>query len=117
MNSKSYQDTIVWQKAHSFVLDIYNITRDFPSEEKFGITSQLRRAAVSVPNNFVEGFGRIGYNDKRRFYNISKSSLDECHYLILLSKDLGLITCSEKLHEQANEINKLLHAYIQSVPN
>ena len=79
MKSKTYQDTFVWQKSHAFVLHVYQTTKKFPSEEKFGITSQLRRAAVSVPNNFVEGFVKKSNKDKARFYNISHTKpLSRC---------------------------------------
>jgi hypothetical protein len=69
--SKSYENLLVWQKAHSLVLEIYLLTKSFPKEEIYGLTSQLRRAAISVPANIAEGFGRFRVAEKIRFYNIS----------------------------------------------
>lgn len=78
--SKSFQDLNVWKKAHAWVLGIYRLTECFPKHELFGLTSQLRRAAVSVPANIAEGFKKKGAADKARFYNISQGSLEECRY-------------------------------------
>jgi four helix bundle protein len=89
MSSKSFEDVIVWQKAHQWVLGIYRLTSCFPREELFGLTSQLRRAAVSVPANIAEGFKRLGKGDKLRFYNTSQASLEECRYHLILARDLG----------------------------
>ena len=86
--SKSYENLSVWQKAHSLVLEIYIITKNFPKEELYGLTSQLRRAAISVPANIAEGFGRFSVAEKIRFYNISQGSLNEVKYYLLLAKEL-----------------------------
>ena len=88
MGARSFEDLIVWQKAHAFVLEVYRMTKGFPKEETFGLTSQLRRAAVSIPANIAEGFRREGQADKARFYNISQSSADECRYYLILARDL-----------------------------
>ncbi len=69
--AKSFQDLVVWQKAHQFVLNIYRMSDGFPKQEMFGLTSQLRRAAVSIPANIAEGFRKKGNADKARFYNIA----------------------------------------------
>ena len=87
MPSKTFLDLQVWQKAHAWVLDVYRISGRFPREEMFGLTSQLRRAAVSVPANIAEGFKKRGKADKARFYNISQGSLEGRYYLIL-ARDL-----------------------------
>lgn len=71
MNSKSFEDVEVWQKAHVWVLEVYKFTESFPKHELFALTSQLRRAAVSVPANFAEGFKKRGIADKIRFYNMA----------------------------------------------
>lgn len=81
---KRFQDLIVWQKAHEFVLCIYRVTGHFPNDERFGLTSQLRRAAVSIPANIAEGFKKKTVPDKLRFYNISQGSLEECRYYSIL---------------------------------
>ena len=78
--AKNFQDLIVWQKAHKFVLAVYKITKDFPKEEMYGLTSQFRRAALSIPANIAEGFNRRGKPDKCRFMNIAQGSLEECRY-------------------------------------
>ena len=112
--SKSFQDLIVWRKAHEFVMDIYKLTVNFPKTEVYGLTSQFRRAAVSIPANIAEGFKKKGKADKIRYYNIAQVSLEECRYYILLSKDLGYCDTSE-LSKKAEEISKLLEAYISSL--
>ncbi len=74
MLAKSFEDVEIWKKAHTFVLKIYRLTENFPKHELFGLTSQLRRAAISIPANFAEGFKKIGKADKLRFYNIAQGS-------------------------------------------
>jgi len=95
--SKRFQDVEIWQVAHRWVLDIYRITATFPRHEAFGLTSQLRRAAVSVPANFVEGFRKRGTADKLRYYNIAQGSISECMYYLLLAKDLGYADTSDAI--------------------
>ncbi|HLL90775.1 MAG TPA: four helix bundle protein [Tepidisphaeraceae bacterium] len=75
----------MWQKAHQLVLDVYAMTRRFPREEMFGLSSQMRRAAISVPANIAEGFKKSGKPDKLRFYNIAQGSLEEVRYYLLLA--------------------------------
>ena len=86
---QSFRDLIVWQKAHQFVLDAYKISQGFPREEIYGLTSQFRRAAVSVAANIAEGFKKRGQPDKARFLNIAHGSLEECRYYLILISDLG----------------------------
>lgn len=86
--AKSFEDLIVWQKAHSFVLTVYRLTGSFPKHEIFGLTSQFRRAAVSVPANIAEGFRRRGTSDKTRFFNTAQASVEECRYYLILARDL-----------------------------
>ncbi len=112
--AKSFQDLIVWQKSHSFVLKVYQITAKFPADERFGLISQFRRAAVSIPANIAEGFRKTGKADKLRFYNISQGSLEECRYYILLASDLGFADVSE-LEVLIEEVSKLLNAYTRSI--
>lgn len=89
MASRSFEDLIVWQKAHVFVLAIYKITKKYPKEEIFGLVNQMRRAAISITANIAEGYTKISPKDKLRFYNISQGSLEETRNFIILSKDLG----------------------------
>ena len=89
--AKSFEDLIVWQKAHQFVLNVYKLTTSFPKHELYGLVSQMRRAAVSIPANIVEGFRKSTKPDKARFYNIAQASLEEIRYYLILSRDLGYI--------------------------
>lgn len=114
--AKTFQDLIVWQKAHQFVLAIYTATKNFPPDERFGLTSQIRRASVSIPANIAEGFSKKTKADKARFYNISKSSLEEVRYYLILSRDLGY-TANSNLFTQLEEISRLLHSYTKRLLN
>jgi len=89
--AKTFQDLKVWQKAHQLVIEIYKLTSKFPSEEKYGLVSQLRRAGVLIASNVVEGFKRKYLKDSLHFYNIANGSLEEVKYQLLLTKDLGYI--------------------------
>ncbi len=113
MKSQSFEQLIVWQKAHSYVLAIYEITKQYPKEELFCLVNQMRRAAASITANIAEGYAKISSKDKLRFYNISQGSLEETRNFIILSKDLGYITLQDKeqLGIQAAEISRLLNAY------
>lgn len=112
--SKRFTDLIVWQKAHQFVLSVYSMTKCFPKEELFGLTSQLRRAAVSIPANIAEGFRKRGTKDKVRFFNISEGSVEECYYYLILSKDLGYAD-TKNLQDLLNEVGKLLNSYSKAI--
>ena len=79
----------VWKTAHQAVLETYRITKAFPIDERLGLVQQMRRAAVSIPANIAEGFGRRQPKDKIRFYNISQASIEELRYYLILAKDLG----------------------------
>ena len=112
--SRSFKDVRVWQEAHAWVLEVYRLTEKFPVSERYGLTSQLRRAATSVPSNIVEGFRRRTKADKIRFYNIAHASLDEAAYQLLLAHDLGFAS-TEPLQAKADEVAKRLSAYIQGL--
>jgi four helix bundle protein len=112
--ASTFQDLIVWQKAHQFVLSTYRSTRQFPKDEVFGRTAQFRRAAVSIPANILEGFKRRGKKDKYRFMNIAQASLEECRYYCLLSRDLEYMDMKSHL-DQLEEVSKLLDAYAKSI--
>ena len=116
-HAKTFKDLIVWQKAHSFVLSVYNATQDFPKEELYGLTSQVRRAAISIASNIAEGFRKKTNADKLRFYNISQGSLEECIYYVILSFDLGYISIEKKnqLSESAEEVSRLLNSLYRSM--
>ena len=112
--AKSFQDLIVWQKAHQFVLGVYGYTDKFPKTEIYGLTSQFRRAAISIPANIAEGFKKKGPADKARFMNISQGSIEECRYYLILSKDLNYGD-DQSLTEQLVEVSKLLTAYSNTI--
>jgi four helix bundle protein len=106
-----FTDLKVWQRSHALVLAIYRATVSFPSDERFGITSQLRRAAVSVPSNIAEGSKRQGRLDYARFLNIAEGSLSEMQYLLMLARDLGHLSqdVAAPLLGEADEVARMLH--------
>lgn len=114
MKSKTFEDLIVWQKAHEFVLQVYKFTAEFPKEELYGLSSQFRRASVSIPANIAEGFRKTGLKDKIRFYNIAEGSINECLYYIRLSSDLHYGD-SDSLKIKLEEVSKLLQSYSRNV--
>ncbi len=91
----SFKDIIAWQKGYEFVLLTYKVTRQFPDFEKYGLSSQFQRAAVSIVANIAEGYKKLSKADKLRFMNIAQGSLEECRCYVMLSKDLGYITEDE----------------------
>ena len=108
--ARTFEDLIVWQKAHQFVLSVYEFTKQFPRQETYGLTSQLRRAAISIPANIAEGFKKRGKADKARFMNISEGSTEECRYYLILSKDLAYGD-TLSLKGQLEEVSKILRVY------
>jgi four helix bundle protein len=114
-----FTDLIMWQKAHSLVLEAYRATESFPKHELFGLVSQFRRAAVSIPANIAEGYKRKGKAEKLRFFNISQGSLEEVRYFIILSKDLLYINDEQftSLNEKIEETSKSLTVYCQKIQN
>ncbi len=115
--SRKFEDLLVWQKAHEFVLLVYKETKTFPKDELYGLTSQFRRAAVSIPSNISEGFKKKGKLDKLRFYNISQGSLEECRYYIILSGDLGYVSAdvNELLMKSIIDASLLLNSYCKAI--
>lgn len=112
--AEKFQDLIVWQKAHEFVLGVYKYSEKFPKDEVYCLTSQLRRASISIPANIAEGFKKKGVKDKLRYYNISQGSLAEVEYYLILSKDLEYGDTS-KLDILISEISKLLTSYSKAI--
>ncbi len=113
----SFENIIAWQKAHEFTLHVYDITRDFPADEKFGLTSQFRRAAVSIEANIAEGYKKLSKADKLRFLNIAQGSLEECRNYIILSRDLGFISSEQfnTLVQSIENSSKLLNGYCRGI--
>ena len=102
----------VWQRSHALTLEIYAVSAKFPADERFGLVTQLRRAAVSVPTNIAEGTKRQRKHDYARFLNISEASLAELGYLLFLGRDLGYSDpeITESLLTEVDEISRMLHA-------
>ena len=112
--SRSFLQLIVWRKAHALVLKIYRATAAFPKEELYGLTSQTRRAAVSVPANIAEGYRKLDRADKVRFLNIAQGSLEEVRYYLILSRDLGY-QADASLDADLDEVARLLASYIMTL--
>jgi four helix bundle protein len=112
--ARTFQDLLVWRKAHEFVLAAYTLTSAFPKQEIYGLSSQMRRAAVSIPANIAEGFGRRGKPDKARFMNIAQGSIEECRYYLILAKDLGYGDTA-KPTKSLEETSRLLAAYTAAI--
>lgn len=121
MATKSYKELIVWQKAHSFVLDVYSITEGFPKGEMYGLTAQFRSAAIPVAANKAEGYVNKTHADKLRFFNISQGSIEDCSCYIIFSKDSRYIAdnqsivCDDLLLETAQPLNSYM-SRIKSTP-
>ncbi len=114
---KHFTDLIIWQKGHKLVLDIYNITKKFPNEERFALADQIRRAAVSLTSNMAEGFGRSTSSDKSHFYVIALGSLYEIQNQAIISRDLKYIRTEEcdLLLNECLEIAKMLTVLIKKI--
>ena len=115
---REFRKIKVWEKAHKFVLDIYQVTKDFPKEEIFGITSQIRRASISIPNNIAEGCGRKSKKELSNFLNIAMGSASEVEYLLLLSYNLHYLKDKYQiLNDNLIEIRKMLNVFMQKIEN
>jgi four helix bundle protein len=112
--SKNFRDLIVWQKANQLVLSAYKFTGEFPKEEIYCLTSQCRRAAISIAANIAEGYKKKSKADKLRFYNISEGSLSECQYYCIPAQDLNYGNSNELIN-LSFEVEKLLFSYCNSI--
>lgn len=114
---KDFTDLVAWQEAHKLALETYKITKTFPSDEKFGLISQMRRAAVSITSNIAEGFGRQNPGEKIQFYAMAQASDSELKNQLILSKDLGYITEKSAIAciGQSVSVHKILTALIRSI--
>src|SRR4029077_18404040 len=110
---QDFRNLKVWQKAHALTLAVYRGTRNFPSDEKFGITSQLRRSSASIPANLAEGCARGGDIDFARFVNVAAASASETDYHLLLARDLQYLneTDYQSLYEQVSEVKRMLNSF------
>ena len=112
---RDFRQLIVWQKAMEMVTEIYKATRSFPKEELYGLTSQIRRSAVSIPSNIAEGQGRNTKGEFLQFLGIAKGSLCELETQILIAKNLGYIATTDALEERINEVARLLNGLVNSL--
>jgi len=115
--AKSYRDLIAWQKAIQLVTDIYKATRQFPKEEIYGLTSQIRRAAVSVPSNIAEGQARLSKLEFKNFLSHARSSLVEVETQLLIARNLGYLSepAAGQLLEQTTEVARILNGLLNTV--
>jgi four helix bundle protein len=111
-----FTDLRVWQEAHKLALDIYKVSARFPSSETYSLTSQIRRAAISITSNLAEGFGRFSKADQEHFYIMASGSLYELKSQLMLAKDLGYINTTDfdKIVEQSNLTHKLLNGLLKT---
>ncbi len=112
--ARSFKDLVVWEKAHGYVLAIYRITSSFPRQETYGLVSQMRRAAVSIPANIAEGFRKRGKPDKVRMMNIAQGSIEESRYYLILSRDLGYAE-TEAIMDKLEEVSRMLEGYSKAI--
>jgi four helix bundle protein len=115
--SKDFRQLKVWQKSHQLALNLYRITASFPRTESYGLTAQIRRAAVSSPSNLAEGCGRSGDAELARFCDIAKGSASELEYQLLLARDLKLIQPDdyEQLVQQTTDIKRMLTVFVRKL--
>lgn len=112
----NFTDLIAWEEGHRLVLGIYEITKEFPKEELFGLVSQMRRCAVSITSNIAEGFGRQSFKEKAQFYAISRGSVAELQNQLIIAKDVKLID-EQKFgdsFEQSTKVHKIVNGLIRS---
>ena len=116
---RDFREIYAWQKSHALTLAIYRTTKEFPNDETFGLTSQMRRASASIPTNIAEGSGRQGEAELARFMQISMGSASELEYLLLLAHDLNLLNPLEyrQLTQQTVEVKKMLASFIKKLRN
>ncbi len=115
---RNFQELTIWQRSHLLTLKIYSITKNFPKDEMFGITSQMRRSSSSIPTNIAEGCGRNSNPEMKRFLVIATGSSSELEYQLILCKDLQYIpeTSCKELQDELIEIRKMIYAFNKNLP-
>jgi four helix bundle protein len=115
--TQSFRDLVVWQKAMQLTVDVYELTRNFPREETYGLSSQMRRAAVSLPSNIAEGHGRLNRSEYRQFLGIARASNFELQTQLELTRRLsyGDSARLQVCEKQSHEVGKLLYAILESI--
>jgi len=119
MMPSGFRDLEVWKRAHGAVLEVYRVTNSFPRNEQFGVTSQLRRAAYSIPANMAEGFGRRTTKELLQSLAVANGSLEEMRYFLLLSRDLRYLAPEQfdKMEKELKAIAQMLAALVRSLKN
>lgn len=112
---KSYRDLIAWQKAYQSVLDVYTITKAFPADERFGLTQQVQRAAVSIASNIAEGWGRSSRVEYARFLDMARGSAYELQTQLWIAGDLGYIAKDHPIHESIAEVERIINGLIRAL--
>ena len=114
---RDFRSLKVWEKAHQLTLAVYHATRPFPTEERYGLTRDLRRSAASVPTNIAEGCGRDSERELHRFMSIAAGSASEAEYQLLLARDLGYLTADayQALHSRVTEVKRMLTGFMQKL--
>jgi four helix bundle protein len=114
--AQNYHDLLVWQKAIALVTDIYRLTQDFPKEEMYGLTSQIRRAAVSIPSNIAEGQARLTRGEFRQFLGHARGSYAELETQLIIAANLGFLLNAGDLLEHLAEVGRMLNGLLSSLP-
>ena len=115
MKTESFKDLIVWQKSYSLVIEIYKKTKNFPREEIYGLSQQMRRASVSIPSNIAEGYGRKFQKEYQQFLSIAYGSLCELETQYLLSIDLGYVNPSMEIEGLTKEVGRMLYRMLHPI--
>jgi len=115
MKTKSFKDLIVWQKSYKLVLEIYKITKGFPTTETYGLSQQMRKAAVSIPSNIAEGYGRKHKAEYDQFLSIAYGSLLELETQFLLARDLKYLAESETVESLLREVGSMLYRMLHPI--
>ncbi len=114
---KDFRQLKVWEKSHQLALEIYKVTKHFPKEELYGLTSQIRRSSTSIPTNIAEGCGRFTDADFARFIQVAMGSASETEYQLILARDLDFLTKDsyEKLHNDVEEVKRMLASLLKTL--
>ena len=112
--AQRFEDLLMWRKAHQFVLAVYALTAAFPKHETYGLSSKMRRAAVSIPANIAEGFRKRGRADKAKFMNTAEGSIEESRYYLILANDLGYGE-TDKLAGELEAVSRMVQAYARTI--
>ena len=112
--ARQFEDLVVWQKSHALTLRVYKVTKQFPREELFGLTAQMRRAAMSIGANIAEGFSKRARSDKARYMNVAQGSLEELRYYFILARDLTYLA-KDATWTDIDDVARLLGAYARTL--